>query len=280
MEAKDLIGRSLRLRALPKVVLQLQRLLDSGEACSATVAHCLRNDPALSAQVLRIANSSWYHLSAKVNTISRAVTIIGHNAINNLVLASSVVGLIEQKKMPNFDMQAHWEHSLKTAILARLMAEECNVLHSEPFFIGGLLHDIGTMVIVLKLPELSRTLYMRFPEETMSIHDIERQTLGFTHADVGAELLASWSLPNELVEAVRHHHQPTQASDSPLNAAIIQIACAYVQTHGRQQELLERMIDPSSWRITGLEPGQLVDLMSAMEEVFVETFELFFSRAA
>ena len=220
MQAKDLISSSLRLRALPKIYYQLQHILDSDDASSATIAHCLRNDPALSAHVLRIANSSLYNLSSKIDTISRAVTIIGHNAVHNLVLASSAVGLFNKRKMPYFNIQEYWEHSIRSAILAQKLAEQCHVLHSESYFVGGLLHDIGTMVIAMKLPELARTLYMRFADEMTPIHEIEMMTLGFTHAEVGGELLTSWSLPSHLIEAVRYHDLPEQAPESPLSAAM------------------------------------------------------------
>lgn len=280
MKAKDLIGRSLKLRALPKVVYQLQKLLDSDAATSVSIAHCLRNDPVLSIQVLRIANSSWYQLASKIDTISRAVTVIGYDAINNLVLASSVLGVFSKTKMPYFDSAAHWEHSLKTAILARLMAEKCNVLHSESYFIGGLLHDIGTMIIAMRLPELARTLYMHFQEETTPVHDIELQTLGFTHADVGGELMASWSLPSHLIEAVRHHHNLAEAKESPLSTAIIQIASAYIEVHTHDQERLERLIDPAAWQITGLDAEQLPGLLQSVRADFAELYNVFFSQAA
>jgi putative nucleotidyltransferase with HDIG domain len=234
----------------------------------------------LSAQVLRIANSSLYRLSTKIGTISRAVTVIGHNAVHSLVLASSAVGLFSRKKMPYFNIQEYWEHSIKTAILAQKIAEQCHVLHSETYFVAGLLHDIGTMVIAMKLPELSRTLYMRFPDETTPKHEIEFQTLGFTHADVGGELLSSWSLPSHLIEAVRYHEQPELAQESPLSAAIIQIACAYVQCELRDKDSLKRLIDAFSWKISGLDPDQLPALLLDVEDLFNDTFNIFFSRAA
>ena len=280
MQAKDLVSSSVRLLSLPKAYFDLQKLLDSGDASSATIAHCLRNDPALSAQVLRIANSPMYGLSSKIDTISRAVTIIGNDSIYNLVLASSAVGIFSKRKLPYFNIKEYWEHSLKTALMAQKMAEKCNVLHTESYFIGGLLHDIGTMLIAMKLPELARTLYMRFPDDETSKQDTELQVLGFTHADVGGELLNLWSLPSHLIEAVRFHHNPQLATDSPLSAAITQIACAYVQEDSHNIERMERRIDPYSWQITGLSPEQLPALGQEVEAMFVETFSVFFGRAA
>lgn len=280
MQAKDLVSSSVKLLALPKAYHELQRLQERGDASSASIAHCLRNDASLSAQVLRIANSSLYKLSTRIDTISRAVTVIGHDAVYNLVLASSAVAVFSKQKLANFDIKNYWEHSLKTAILAQKIAEQCNVLHAEPYFLGGLLHDVGTMVIAMKLPELSRTLYMRFPDESTPKHDIEMQVLGFTHADVGGELLSSWSFPTHLVEAVRHHHQPGLATDSPLSAAITQIACSYVQCDDHDRNNHEELIDPAAWQVVGIEPEQMPALLTEVENLFYETFMVFFDRAA
>lgn len=280
MQAKDLVSSSVKLLSLPRVYYDLQLLLDTGNASSATIAHCLRNDPALTAQVLRIANSSLYGLSSKIDTISRAVTIIGNDAIYHLVLASSAVGVFSKKKLPYFNIKEYWEHSLKTALMAQKLAEKCNVLHAESYFIGGLLHDIGTMLIAMKLPELARTLYMRFPDDAVSKQDSEFQTLGFTHADVGGELLSEWSLPGHLIDAVRFHHQPELAVESPLSAAITQIACAAVQDFSLDNERLNNLVDPISWQVTGLFPDQLSEMRREVDVMFSETFNVFFGRAA
>jgi putative nucleotidyltransferase with HDIG domain len=280
VQAKDLVSSSVRLLSLPRAYFELQRLLDSGDASSATIAHCLRNDPALTAQVLRIANSCMYGLSSRVDTISRAVTVIGNDAIYNLVLATSAVGIFSKKKLPYFNIKEYWEHSLRTGLMAQKIAGQCNVLHTESYFIGGLLHDIGTMLIAMKLPELARTLYMRFPDEAGSKQDTEMQVLGFTHADVGGELLASWLLPPHLVEAVRYHHTPEQAPGSPLSAAITQIACAYVEDSSHNHHRLEQMVDPFSWQISGIFPDQLAGIQAEVDAMFEETFSLFFGRAA
>jgi putative nucleotidyltransferase with HDIG domain len=277
MYARDLIRGSVRLFSLPRAYQELRRLQQQGEATSAAISHALSSDPGLSAHVLKIANSSLYGFKSKIDSISRAVTVIGHDAVLNLVLASASIQMFSKYKIPHFDMQHYWEHSIRTAILARELAKTCNVLHTDSYFIAGLLHDIGTMVISVKLPELSRTLYMRLPDDLSPSYEIEFQSLGFTHADVGGELLQLWSLPEHLVEAVKFHHEPTHARVSPLSATLVQIACAYASV---DDGALRQFIEPQAWQLTGLDAAQVEEISCGLESVFRETVQGMTSKAA
>jgi len=277
MYAKDLIRGSVRLFSLPRPYQELRRLQQNGEATSATISHALSGDPGLCAHVLKIANSSLYGFKTKIDSISRAVTIIGHDAVLNLVLASASIQMFSKYKLPNFDMQHYWEHSIRTAILARELAQTCNVLHTESYFIAGLLHDIGTMVIAVRLPELSRSLYMHIPNDPSPSYEIEFQSLGFTHADVAGELFKLWSLPEHLVEAVKYHHDPAHAQISPLSAALVQIACAYSNP---DDEVSRQYIDTPAWQLTGLDAEQVETISEQLETVFTDTVQGLTSKAA
>jgi putative nucleotidyltransferase with HDIG domain len=277
MYARDLIRGSVRLFSLPRPYQELRRLQQNGEATSATISHALSGDPGLCAQVLKIANSSLYGYKTKIDSISRAVTIIGHDAVLNLVLASASIQMFSKHKLPNFDMQHYWEHSIRTAILVRELAKTCNVLHTESYFIAGLLHDIGTMVIAVRLPELSRALYMPLPDDDSPRYEVEFQSLGFTHADVGGELFKLWSLPEHLVEAVRYHHDPAHAQVSPLSAALVQIGCAYSDL---DDVVSRQYIDPEAWQLTGLDAEQVEGISQELETVFKDTVQGLTSEAA
>lgn len=265
MYARDLVRGTVRLFALPKPYRELRRLQQNGEASSDTISHALRNDPAICAQVLKIANSSLYGFQSKIDTISRAVTIIGQDAVLNLVLATASIQMFSRYKLPNFDIQEYWEHSIRSAILAQELARTCNVLQTESYFVAGLLHDLGTMVIAVKLPELSRALYMRLADDMTPRYEIEHQSLGFTHADVGAELLNLWAFPEHLIDAVRYHHNPGQAEVSPLSAALVQIACAYSTLDDTTSQDL---IEPLTWQIADLDKTAVEAISSDLEMVY------------
>jgi putative nucleotidyltransferase with HDIG domain len=277
MYARDLVRGAVRLFALPKPYRELRRLQQNGEASSASISHALKNDPALCAQVLKIANSSLYGLKSKIDTISRAVTIIGQDAVLNLVLATTSIQMFSRYKLPTFDIQKYWEHSIRTAILSQELAKTCNVLQTESYFVAGLLHDIGTMVIAVKLPELSRALYMRLPDDLSPKYEIEYQSLGFTHADVAGELFSLWTFPDHLIDAVKNHHAPEQAEISPLSAALVQIACAYSQMDDKASQDL---IGPLAWQITNLDRAMVETISSDLEMVYQDTVHGLVNRVA
>lgn len=277
MYAKDLVRGAVRLFALPKPYRELRRLQQNGEASSATISHALGNDPALCAQVLKIANSSLYGLPSKIDSISRAVTIIGQDAVLNLVLATTSIEMFSRYKLPNFDIETYWAHSIRSAILTQELAKTCNVLQTESYFVAGLLHDIGTMVISVKLPELSRALYMSLPDDLSPKYEIEYQSLGFTHADVGAELFSAWSFPEHLIDAIRYHHNPAGAEVSPLSAALVQIGCAYSDLNDRYAQ---ELIEPGTWDITGLDRDTVASLSGDLETVYQDIIHGLVNRVA
>ena len=277
MYARDLVRGTVRLFALPKPYRELRRLQQNGEASSDSISHALRNDPAICAQVLKIANSSLYGFKTRIETISRAVTIIGQDAVVNLVLATATIQMFSRYKLPNFDIREYWAHSIRSAILTQELARTCNVLQTESYFIAGLLHDIGTMVIAVKLPELSRALYMRLPDDLSPNHEIEYQSLGFTHADVGAELLSLWKFPDHLIDAIRHHHNPGKAEISPLSAALVQIGCAYSHL---EDTASQELIEPLAWQITDLDKCRVEEISNDLEMVYKDIEHGLFNRVA
>jgi len=277
MHASDIVKAGAKLFALPKSYQELQTLQNNGNASSASIAQCLLSDPVLTSQVLRVANSSLYGHAKKIDTVSRAVTLVGQENIFNLVLASSTIDKFSHNKMPTFDINQFWDHSIRTAVTAQTLAKRCNVLYTESYFIAGLMHDIGTMVIAVTLPEIARALYLPLPADISQKHEVEFQSLGFTHADVGGELLETWSLPAHLIEAVRYHHGPQLAKHSPLSAALVQIACAYSNPQYIEAGL---QVDAFSWEISRLDPDQMEDIIEDISDALTETVHELTHRAA
>jgi len=277
MQAEDIVNSVVRLYALPKSYQDLRKLKAIDNVTSDGVANCLLFDPALTAQVLRIANSSLYNRAKKIDTVSRAVTLIGQESIFNLVLASSVIQKFSQHKLPVFDFDYFWEHSIRTATVAQAIAAKCNVLHTQSYFIAGLMHDIGTMVINSALPDIARALYMPLPSDMSEKHEVEAQSLGFTHADVGGALMEKWAFPDHLVDAVRYHHNPENAPRSSLSAAFIQIACAYSRQSGDE---VVNFVDPFSWEVSNLNPELMEEIRVELADVLPEVIREFTHQAA
>ncbi len=219
--AEDLVKGTLRLLSPPDVFIRLGRMVDDPSCSIAALAQTISRDPVLSARLLRLANSPFYGFPSRIDTIGRALSVIGTRALRDLVLAVSAPGIFA--KMPILDMRAFWEHSLRTAVLARLLASRCGFAEPETLFAAGLFHDVGQLLILAKLPEMGRETRWRARDCGLALHAVEQEVIGFDHAQVGGELLRQWQLPRSLWEAVACHHRPDAARD-PLAAAIVCMA--------------------------------------------------------
>jgi HD-like signal output (HDOD) protein len=218
---EDLVKGSLRLVSLPEIVIKVSRMVDDPRCSGAAIAQAIGTDPALAARLLRIANSPFYGFPSRIETLARAVTVIGTRGLRDLVLATTAIRLIS--RLGVMDMRAFWRHSLLCGMGARILAARAGLPEPEALFVSGLLHDVGQVIILMKLPEMGRETRMRAEDCGLPLHLLERSVMGFDHADVGGELLRQWMLPRSVWEAVKHHHDPAGASDI-LGASIVRAA--------------------------------------------------------
>jgi putative nucleotidyltransferase with HDIG domain len=178
----------------------------------------LSADQGLTAKVLRLSNSSFYGRSKQIGTIDEAIMTLGYYTLRSLVVASSTHSIFKQKDITRF-LPVLWDHSLAAAVSARLLGRQLRHPQTEEAFIGGLLHDVGKLVLMQKLPEpYSAVREAAMADGRWCAH--EKEALGFTHVDVGVAVLELWNLPRELVEAVALHHQQMHvAADRPTSLA-------------------------------------------------------------
>ncbi len=233
MTPQDLVIRNVRLVSLPEVCIQVQALADSPLTTAADIGEVVGKDTALTTRLLKLVNSAYFSLPRKIDTVTRAVNMIGMRELRSLTLAASAAEMFNRIPSDLIDMAAFWQHSVFCGLLARNLAQRCNVLHSERLFTAGLLHDVGRLLMLMKLPdEVTRTESMRLTSKK-DICILERDLIGFDHAEVGEALLLHWNMPDNLCESIRYHHQPDQANDASLEAALIHISDQV--THSAQE---------------------------------------------
>ncbi len=244
------------LVSLPSVGARVNEIANNPSSSATDLGKVISQDPALTARLLRIANSPAYGLSTQVDTVSRAVAVIGMQPIRDLVLATSTISAFD--KIPNelVSIENFWRHSLYCGVAAHLLAEQRHIRNAETLFIAGLLHDIGQLVIFRKLPKEAKQallLSIEGPDE-LALHKTERQIIGFDHAQVGAELLRHWHFPELLIECVEFHHAPKLARKHPMEAALVHIANS-IATLAEIDSVTEEdavLTDPAAWVVAGL----------------------------
>jgi putative nucleotidyltransferase with HDIG domain len=252
---KDIAG----LVSPPEVCLKLLDLVDSPKSTAHDIGEVIGSDPNLSARLLKLVNSSFYNYSGRIDTLSRAIAIVGTRELYSLAISVSAVRAFSKIPAQLINMDTFWRHSLYSGIIARYLAKRCGILHPERLFVAGLLHDIGELVLFARAPEKTRDLMLMAEGDENVLAYAERQEFGFNHADLGALLATLWKLPDTLGEAIACHHTPFEAVCSKQQAAIVKIADiladrsslgALFESRPRQGSPLE--IDNNLWRVTGL----------------------------
>ena len=264
----------------PEILIRLHQVMDSPLSSTKALAIIVAQDPNLSARVLRIANSSVYGLSQRVDTVSRAITVIGTRGLYHLSMAVTAAQSFSQISSSLVNIAVFWRHSVFSALIARNLARRCRILHPERLFVAGLLHDIGSLLIYKHFAESLQDIVQDARGNEQHLAEYERQHLGFDHAEVGAALLKRWGLPETLYTAVGSHHAYDHlVGQTPmsLEAAIVHLADALSnrRMEGSFSEFgaYASHIDASAWQILGLDEGIVDEVWAEVGRQFIETLE-------
>jgi len=253
----------------PDVCITVFELVESNTATARALGEVISRDPSLTARLLKLVNSAFYHFSKRIDTVSRAVTVIGISELYSLVIAVSAIKSFS--KIPNYliNIDTFWRHSLYCGLIARIIARRCNVLHPERLFVAGLLHDIGSLVLFDRAPQEARDLLLAAQGDEDVLYLSEIKEFGFSHADLGGLLLGDWNLPLALRDAVQNHHRPEAADAGKMEAAIVHIANALANRSdlGGFFEIPPQdvYIDEAAWAEVRLDPAE-VDLDQLIAE--------------
>lgn len=275
-QASELVKGIAKLASLPEVCVRVNELVDDPRSSAADIGRVISRDPALTAQLLRMANSAFYSFPSKVDNLSRAITVVGARELRYLVLALSAVRTFANIPVDVINMASFWRHSVYCGVLARLVAGHCHVLHSERLFVAGLLHDVGMLVLMNRAPAQEKKAICDSGDSGRALHELECELFGFDHADVGHALLSQWNIPPALCEAVACHHRIERAEDARLDAAIVHIANVVANRAELPAEHSGPMpqVNPLAWQITGLEPGVMGEVAHEAGPLFAESWAM------
>ncbi|VAW94667.1 Predicted signal transduction protein [hydrothermal vent metagenome] len=277
----ELVSGVVRLVSLPEVCIRVNEMLEDVRVNASDIGKIICQDTGLTARLLKIVNSAFYGFPSRIETVSRAVTVIGLRELRGLVLAASAVEAFS--KIPNeiLNMVKFWRHSVYCGVVAQLLAERCHVLHSERLFVAGMLHDIGKLILCHRLPKEMAIVVERCKSEDRPDYEIEHEVFGFDHTEVGGELLKVWQMPKTLEEAVRHHHQPNEADEAIMDVCLIHIANGMTLMAENGLELYGETgeISDYAWQTTNLDPSVMDDIFHDAGNLFSEALESILPRS-
>lgn len=281
IDPQELLKNQVQLPSLPKVFSRIVDLMSSPVSSADDFAGVIMRDPALSARLLKIVNSAFYGFRSEIATVSQAVTVIGTRDLYALCLGTSVISAFKNIPIGLVDMPSFWKHSIACGVIARLIAEASGQADKERFFVAGLLHDIGRLVILHHLPLQAKSILSFAENNKLLLTHSEMQILGFDHAKIGGLLLKKWKLPAELDSMIRFHHEPTDSAYSG-ETAVVHTAnvLANAFQHGSSGEAFVPPLVPAAWRETGIGIKQLAKIAADADAQIPEMVAILFPEAA
>jgi HD-like signal output (HDOD) protein len=227
MELKNLLDQPNKLPTIPKVAQQLISSFSSEDVSVDEIAQQLSADPALSAKLLRLANSAYFHLSRTIGTVDDALRMLGFVMVRNLVLGNSMAAAFRNTK--GMDLHQFWRYNLYTACAARWLAGRDGV-NADLVFTVGLMHGIGQLHMHAGIPAAMAPLDKQLNVLDAGRAALEKQTLGFHYGEVGAELSKLWNFPAPIIDALRDVPDPLAAQEFSETAAWVHLGAWRART--------------------------------------------------
>lgn len=273
LSPRDIVLAAPELASPPEVYRRLTEVLEDGDWDVAGLARVVESDPAVTARLLRLVNSPYFGMPRQVRSVTEAVGVLGANALRSLVLASTVMERYRGIPPELLDVRAFWRRSLQVAVVASLLAEAApRAVERQDLLLGGLLHDIGAMLLCLTVPEAVREALLEEP--AVAAGGLERHLLGSRHQAVGEALLEHWRLPPGIVAAASWHPQPESAGEAMALASLVGLAADGAATLAAGEGPLADAGD-RRWQLAGAAPPEPRWLAGEAEGAFHATLALF-----
>lgn len=195
------------LPTLPTIAMEVNSMVRDSNTSIKDLAGLLEKDQAIVPRILKLVNSAFFGFRSKISNIPRAIVVLGFNAIRNVVISVSVLDAFPGKKASEgFDITKFWTHSVTVAITSKHLAEMTRLRPPEDAFTGGLMHDIGKVVLFQYFQDFFKKVCVSMRENKLSFFDAEKKEGAITHARIGGYLAKKWQFPAGLVDTIKYHH--------------------------------------------------------------------------
>ncbi len=275
---EDLVRHEVELVSFPDIYFQILKVLRSPTASATHIAEVVSRDQSLTAILLKLVNSPYFGFASHIDSLPRAVALVGAKELSTLALGISAIKVFKDIPPELVDMHSFWKHSLACGIFAKLLANQVDPNEEERFFVCGLLHDIGKLLLYKKLPYAASQALVYARENKVPDVEAERIVLGFDHTDVGAALMTEWNFPEVLSQSIALHHAPTDMPTS--GPSLIHVAdlltCVAEITSGSQR-VVPGLV-PQAWEQLALRPSDLPLLFRRFDKLMLALGSVLFGK--
>jgi len=254
------------LPALKPGVVKILHTINQDNIDVADIAKSIQQDIGLTARVLRVANSSFYGFSNQIASVKEACILLGKHTVRNLALSSVVICHLSPSGERLLDCRVLWQHGLKTAAVAIVLAKQCGIDEGNAFT-SGLLHDLGRVVLAIHFPEQFTAVLDYQNEHNCLTQEAELAVLGIDHCILGEELAKKWNFPDHICRVIGSHHQPEldHQNDLPRLIHVADVISHELAPDDKGESLISP-VDEDVVKQLGLEWSQLGGLFKEMEE--------------
>jgi len=256
MNINELLARQFTLPSVPKVVALLLMELDRPEVDLKKINRLIGSDPALSTQLLRLANSDYFRLSGKINSVSEALALMNLGLVKTMAQEAALTASV--KAVPGINLQRFWDYSLNVARVSRSLAGVVKQ-NQQAAFTCGLIHAIGELAMHLAMPKATALLSEKYAPLDMRRASAERNTLGYCYATVGAGFARMWHFPQAMVDALEHQYAPFENHVYEPMAGVIHLASW--RARGKEANMNERALAVTFPGSVGLALGLDIDMV-------------------
>jgi putative nucleotidyltransferase with HDIG domain len=260
-----LISHIHTLPSLPKVIIEIMHSFDNDKIDTSTLAKKIESDLGIVAKVLRVANSPFFGLSGQIGSIFEAIVVVGFNNLRGLVASAAIINILP-KKLKALDLQMFWQHSIRTAVCARLLAKTAGI-DQEAAFTAGLLHDIGILVIGMQFTDGIEDNHLPFDTGTAEALQLEHDLVGMNHAILGGEVAKYWHFPETISQAIAHHHSPQPCDRNNILIDVLYVANLF--SHSLNQSLVnDSQLQVSAQDRLGIDVPKLESLAKEADQLY------------
>lgn len=213
------------LPTLPAIAMEVNTMLQDYDTSIRELTKTIEKDQAIVPRILKLVNSAFFGFKSKISSVDHAIVLLGFNTVRNAVVSIAIIDALSLKgELEDFDITIFWTHSIAVAVTSKYLAEKTRLQSPENSFTGGLLHDIGKVVLACHFQDFFKKVLTSMKDNSLSFYEAEVKEIPITHTQIGKYLANKWRLPDSLVDVIQYHHALNHGADDFDMLMIVHVA--------------------------------------------------------
>ena len=264
---QSLIPEKFKIPPLPRIYFRIADAIHNPSLSISSIGDIIAKDGCLSNNILRMANHVICHPRHRIHSLKHLLLNIGREEIQAVVLGTFIPTLFKNIQEGLINIHTFWKHNIACGITARFIALYLNRTTPIRYFLAGLLHDIGKLILFQNMTELSKRILIHSIKNNLFYHIAEKETLDFDHAQLANKLLEKWHISETIRTMITYHHKPEDAGDHMKEASVLHIADIMVNglNIGNSGTYFVPILSDKAWKITGLKPSVIPNIVKNTE---------------